>query len=102
MEYGYCISFAKVALDKNNGISLIGIFFGGVTTDEDEAAKLATHCVDTIKGYTILPMISEIDGPESLLDILDDATEKFEKKIKQMQEAYVILNKPIRKRSKTT
>ena len=37
---------------------------------------------------------------ECLLDLLDDATARFQSKIAQMQEAYHIIHRPAKKKSK--
>lgn len=96
----YCISFAKISLDKEDGVELIGVFFGGISSTEQDAERIASECVNSTKGCTVIPSILPLKEDHTILDIMDEAYERFEKKIIQMQEAYSILNRPNKKRSK--
>lgn len=96
----YCVSFAKVALDKEEGVELLGVYFGGLTYSEEDAELVATECVNSVKGCTVLPTIMPVIEAECLLDLLDDATARFQSKIAQMQEAYHIIHRPAKKKSK--
>lgn len=100
----YLVTFAKVSIDKTEGIELLGTYFGGLTPDESEAEKIAYDCVNQSKGGTILPAISILRNPEDLLDMIDAAHARFESKTKQMREAHEILNKTARsgRKSKKT
>lgn len=100
----YLVTFAKVSIDKVEGIELLGTYFGGLTPDESEAEQIAYDCVNQSKGGTILPAISILKEPEDLLDMIDAAHARFESKTRQMREAYEILNKTSRsgRKSKKT
>jgi len=100
MDRTYCVSYAKISLDKEDGVELLGIFFGGVSQSEQEAEVIAAECVNTTKGCTVIPSILVINEDMDLLHTMDDAHDRFKKKIAQMQEAYSILNRPHKKKSK--
>ena len=44
----YVVAYAKVSIDKEDGIELQGVFFGGVAQDEHEADEIATACVNMV------------------------------------------------------
>jgi hypothetical protein len=100
----YLVTFAKVSIDKVDGIELLGTYFGGLSPDEAEAEQMAHDCVNQSKGGTILPAISILKTPEDLLEMIDVAHTRFEAKTRQMREAHEILTKTTRsgKKSKKT
>lgn len=92
----YLIAYAKISIDKEEGIELQGIYFGGISDTEKEADEIATECVNISKGGTILPTILRLNAPEDLLDTMDIVNSRFEAKTKQMREANEILTKSSR------
>lgn len=92
----YLIAYAKISIDKEEGIELQGIYFGGISDTEKEADEIATECVNISKGGTILPTILKLNAPEDLLDTMDIVNSRFETKTKQMREANEILTKSSR------
>jgi hypothetical protein len=96
----YCIAFAKLSLTKEDGIEFYGTFFGGLTGSEQEANNIAMEFINNTKGCTILAQIIPLKEDDFLLEVLDEAHEKFSMKLKYMKEAYDILSKPTRKRKK--
>lgn len=73
----YVVVYAKMVNDKAEGIYLQGVYFGGCSEDELEAASLAKQCVNTVKGGAIFPKVYAVDKPLSLNDCIDVAIKKF-------------------------
>lgn len=93
----WMVAYAKILLDKDNGVKLHDIYFGGVGDSQEEAARIAKECVNTIKGGTILPRVFKLDEGLTIIDMLYEAADKFEVIAKRMQEAEVILNRSKKK-----
>ncbi len=89
----YLVAYAKFTHDKEKGIQLQGVFFADIAADEAEAQKIAKHCVNTIKGGTVLIKMSKIERPLHILDAMYDMTDQFEKLLKEMVEAERIITK---------
>jgi hypothetical protein len=79
------IVYGKAVDDKELGIYIEGVFFGGVASDQDEADKLATICVNCTNGGIAIPKIIPIEG-DSLHKIFDDAITRFDKIEREMIE----------------
>lgn len=92
----YVVAFAKISIDKDDGIELQGTYYGGIAENEQEADEIATECVNLSKGGTVLPAIIQMNDPHDLLDTLDLAQTRFEAKINQMREANDILTRTAR------
>lgn len=84
----YVVAYAKFVDSKDEGAVLEGVFFGGVGSTADEADEIAKKCVNSVRGGTILPKISPLDGPEQVIDALYDAAEIFERTEQSMKEAH--------------
>lgn len=89
----WIVAYAKLTIDKEEGVVLQGVYFGGIGSTIDEAEGLARECVNMIKGGTILPKVFKITEKFSVIDALYDAADKFEGMTKRMQDAEVILNR---------
>ena len=94
----WIIIYAKISTDKDNGIGLQGIYFGGQATTFESAEGLARDCVNSIKGGTIIPKIYRLDEDIDLVEAMYTATEKFEKDVERMIEADKIIAKGAEKR----
>lgn len=92
----YVVAYAKITTNKD-GISLQGVYFGGMGASIEEANQVAKDCVNRIRGGTILSKVIPLDGKSMLLDALMDASDKFEAITLQMQEAEAIINRTQRK-----
>jgi len=89
----FVVAYAKIITDKEDGVSLAGVFFGGLGDTVDEANALAKDCVNTIRGGTILPRVLPIEGDGQLLEAMFDATDKFEQVTAYMIEANEIITR---------
>ncbi len=91
----YVVAYAKIITDKEKekGISLGGVYFGGVGDTFEDAEKIARECVNTIKGGVILPKVVKMISSETIIDALYDAEERFEKLINGMMETEEIINR---------
>lgn len=98
----YFVAYAKISIDKIDGISLQGVYFGGIGQDKTEAAAIARDCVNCVRGGTILPRIVAVDGDEKLIDAMYIAYEKFEQIVHDMRETDNIMNRNKNKRNAMT
>jgi len=97
MDVQYMVAYAKIVVDKDAGISLHGVYFGGIGDTLDEAEKIARDCVNSIRGGTILPKIIKLDDECQVIDTLYDATNTFERITTNMAESHQIFNRGRRK-----
>lgn len=98
MSEGYMVAFAKMSIDKEDGISLQGVYLGGVSDTHEEAEVIARECVNSIKGKTILPRIIRIDANYKVIDALYDAHDRFEAMTEKMREAESIMCREAKKK----
>ena len=86
----YVVAYAKFTLDKETGVDVHGVYFGGLGDTITEAEQIARECVNTTRGGTILPKIQRVSSG-SIVDALYDATDKFDVIFAQMNETNEIL-----------
>lgn len=85
------VAYAKVIEDKDDGIYLQGVFFGGIATTKGEAEQIARECVNSVKGGTILPKLIMTQGKANVLQAMEVAGKRFaqlEVKMFQAEEIY--------------
>jgi len=85
----YVVAYAKITVEKSKDVTLNGVYFGGITTNHEEAELIATQCINNAKGGTIIPRIVTCKTP-LIIDGLYEAQDKFEKLIEEMREANMI------------
>ena len=93
----WVVAYAKILMDKDTGIILQGVYFGGLGETQDEAHIIARDCVNTIKGGIILPKVLKITDSYCIIDALYDAADRFENITRKMQEADDIINNGLNK-----
>lgn len=98
MNDGYMVAYAKLSIDKEIGVNLLGVFLGGVAESHEEAEVLARDCVNSIKGKTVLPKIIKIDDKYRVIDALYDVHDRFEQMTEKMREAELIMDRENNKR----
>lgn len=89
----YLVAYAKIIEDKKKGLHLDSVCFGGIGTTPDEADDIARECTNMVRGATVVPKIFEINQRLQAIEVLYDASEKFEKLTSSMLEANDVLNK---------
>ncbi len=93
----YMVAYAKIVLDKDEGIVLAGVFFGGIEDTLAAAELAAKECVNTIRGGTILPKVIKLGEDCKVIDALYDAADKFERVTTNMIESDKIISRGRRK-----
>lgn len=93
----FMVAYAKIVVDKEDGITLQGVYFGGIGDTLTEAEQIARECVNSIRGGTVLPRVVKLDGECQVIDALYEATERFERITENMVESEQILNRGRRK-----
>ena len=85
------VLYAKAVDDKDNGIYLEGIYFGGVACDQLCANGIAKECVNNVRGGTAIVRIMQISARNTLLGVFQEARARFEKLEREMIETEDIL-----------
>lgn len=94
----WVVTYAKIIDDKDNGIKLAGVYFGGVAADKEEAEKIARDCVNNIKGGTIMPRLHQSPNTCNLVHVMAEAETVFKKKESEMIMAASILTRPMKRK----
>jgi hypothetical protein len=84
------VIYGKAVDDKELGIYIEGVFFGGVAQSQDEAEQLARTCVNCTVGGTAIPKIIPV-GDKNLHQIFREAKIRFDKIEREMMETEAIL-----------
>lgn len=79
------IIYGKAVDDKELGIYIEGVFFGGVAADHTEADKLAKTCVNCTHGGIAITKIIPIND-KTLHEVFSDAVSRFDKIEREMIE----------------
>lgn len=74
----FLVAYAKIVEDKDDGVYMQGVYFGGVATDQKKAEQIARECVNTMKGGTILPKIVPINGRDQVLAAMGRVEKRFQ------------------------
>lgn len=82
----YVVVYGRFVDDKQEGVYLDGVYFGGVAPDQESANAIASSCVNGAKRGTSFPKILPF-RPGSFVELLDEAAEKFAKMEASMIEA---------------
>ena len=93
----YLVAYAKVTTDKDDGICLQGVFFGGMGDTPEEADGIARECINTTRGGSIIPKVLKVESKHKLVDTLLEAADKFERIVGLMVEAENTINRNSRK-----
>lgn len=81
----YLVMYARVVDDKDIGILMTGIYFGGIAEHETEADEIARKCVAINQGGTAIPKIIKIRGND-LPSTMRVMTESFDRLAERMYE----------------
>ena len=84
------VIYGKVVDDKELGIYIEGVFFGGIAGTQEEAEQLAKTCVNCTVGGVAIPRIIPLGG-KNLHQIFKEATVQFDKMEREMIETEAIL-----------
>ncbi len=83
----HIVTYVKIHSDEEE-IKLEGVFFGGCGT-KDEAETIAQECAKSVRGGTILPVITDLED-KSVVDVMYEVEEKYDRKVRDMQEIHRI------------
>ena len=87
----HIVCYAKVVEDKEDGVYIDDVHFGGAGITKRDAERIAKNCVSTVRGGTIIPMILETTGKNQLIDIIDKAKARFRRMEDEMAAAEEII-----------
>ncbi len=79
----YLVMYGKMADDKETGILLTGVYFGGVADTQEEADTIATKCVSESSSGMIIPKIAKMHT-SNLVEIVNELSTQFQKMANSM------------------
>ncbi len=97
------VLYAKAVDDKDIGIYLEGIYFGGVARTQDCADRIARDCTNSVRGGTAIVRVMPVITPNTMLEVFHEAKARFDKIERDMIETEEILqanNRRAKKRRK--
>ncbi len=94
----FLVAYAKIVVEKDDGIALAGVFIGGIGDTKEEADAIARDVVNTVRGGTIIPRVTKLTGDGQVIDAMYDATEKFDRIVTSMVESDDIISRGRRKK----
>lgn len=71
------IVYGKVVDDKEIGIYIEDIYFGGLAQTEEEEEEIKRYCANNIRGGYAVPKSFEIEGHNSLPQVFVEARRRF-------------------------
>jgi len=71
------VFYAKIVDDKEEGVYMAGVYFGGIAPSKSEADAIARECVNTVKGGSVIPKVQPIPENYHFMDVMQDVIEKF-------------------------
>lgn len=80
----FLVVYAKAVDDKELGVYIEGVYFGGVVNTQVDAGLIARECVNGTRGGTAIPKIIPIDRPNSILELFVESKARFAKLEKEM------------------
>lgn len=86
------VLYAKIVDDKEMGILMVGIYFGGLADNETEADEIARKCVVNTQGGTAITRISPLIN-EDLKATIKHMIEILDRMADRMYENEIIVGK---------
>jgi hypothetical protein len=80
----HIVCYAKIVDDKEDGIKLVGVYFGGAAPDQHGATAIVRDCINNVRGGTILARSWPTTGPGQVPAVLQLATLHYRKIEDQM------------------
>jgi hypothetical protein len=75
----YAVVYGKAVDDKQLGVYLDGIYFGGMSDDKSEADKIATECSNNTRGGVAICKVVPIECENTLPSLLDKLRDQYAK-----------------------
>jgi hypothetical protein len=73
----FLVAYAKIIDDKEDGIYMQDVYYGGVATNAKDAEQIARDCTSSGKGGIIIPKIFKMLEGDSILGALQTASARF-------------------------
>jgi hypothetical protein len=85
------VLYAKAVDDKELGIYVEGIYFGGVAHDKARADEIADFCVNNVRGGTAIARVMLVGSRNTMIEVFREAKVRFDKVERDMIETEDIL-----------
>ena len=94
------VVYGKAVDDKEIGVYIDGIFFGGIAETKTEANLIARQCINNTHGGVAIIKILTMGPGVNLLTVFNDAVHRFAKIEKEMVETEMTLEANARRTKK--
>jgi hypothetical protein len=84
----YLVSYVHIQIENQDNYTDFSLFFAGLVESKEEAEVIARACSLNLKNGTIIPKILSYDDNMSLIDMMYDASDKFQIILLQMREMH--------------
>lgn len=84
----YLVSYVHIQIENQESYTDFSLYFAGLVESKEEAEIIARNCSLNLKNGTIIPKILSFDEDMFLVDMMYDASEKFQKILLQMREMH--------------
>ena len=93
MSGAIAVLYGKVVDDKELGVYLDDVYFGGVAGNTEEADEIARDCMNNVRGGTAVVKTLQIEDGNSLLEVFAEARARFDRMEREMVETEAILER---------
>lgn len=90
----HVVCYGKFIDDKDDGVRLVSVHFGGAATEIDEADQIARDCINSVKGGVVIIKTLQMVGKHQLIDTMRSATDKLKCLETQMRETQITISRP--------
>ena len=89
----YMVTYACIIDDKEDGVYMQDIYFGGIADGYAEAEGIARACVNSTKSGTIVPKIVPLHSGDVVLNVMHNVIKRFRDLEQQMFATESIMNR---------
>ena len=86
------VLYAKIVDDKDMGVVMVGIYFGGLAESEADADEIARKCVSATQGGVAVPRIGPVNNG-NVMGAIKHMVGIFDRLADQMYENEAIVTK---------
>lgn len=85
------IVYGKIVDDKEDGVYIEDIYFGGIAKSAEEEEDIKKSCANNVRGGYAVPRTFTIDGNNSLPKVFSEARRRFNQIEREMMENELIM-----------
>lgn len=81
----YLVAYAKLLMERDT-IEMVNVYYGGMAPDKEAADALARRCANEVRGAITLPRVVVLEDNVSIIDVLYELADNFDKKVSAMRD----------------